>query len=256
MYGLIEKYCQNYFDNYNRHYQHRDAWLKIREIRYRQISKNNFYLDEGTEGFKKEVLQFWEGRGKYKGYSYQGSYLRVRDGKWILFQNKDGETPEARKILKNIKNFRFYGNYSWSNLQRGGDITHDMGKLKRTVEYLLDEKISLVERVNNVVEPNGECKIEGISYGKATIFLHMVYPDRYCVWNGPVNEMLKILGMTDSKFNVRGKTKGEQYEKVNGLLGILKDKYSFRKYKNGFRNLSDVDIFAWYIVDKFNKTQK
>jgi len=55
-FDLIKESCQNYFENYNRHYQRRDTWLKIKEIRYKQIRENNFYLNEDAEGFKKEVL--------------------------------------------------------------------------------------------------------------------------------------------------------------------------------------------------------
>jgi hypothetical protein len=127
----IKEFCEDYFNNYNSAYQHRDAWLKIREKRYKEIRSNKFYLDQNADVFKKEALQFWEGKDDIKGYNYRDSYLRNKGGKWVLFQNQDGETPCTKEILKNIKDFDLHGNYSWSNLQMGGDITRDMAKLKR-----------------------------------------------------------------------------------------------------------------------------
>ena len=247
----IKEFCEDYFRKYNSAYQYRDAWLEVREVRYEQIRDNDCYLDEGAEVFKKEVLRFWEGRGNIVGYNYGDSYLRNKGGKWILFQNQDGETPCVKEILKNIKDFDLYGNYSWSNLQMGGDITKDMTKLKKTVNYLLDEKIDIVERFNNVVSPDGKYRIEGMSNGKATIFLHMAYPNKYGVWNGPVNKAFQILGRVDERFRIREPNLGEKYKKINNLLKWLRDEYSSKKYKNGFENLSDVDIFVWYVADKF-----
>jgi len=242
------EHCQYYFDNYNAKHQHRDVWLKIRKKRYKEIRDNKFYLDQNADVFKKEVLQFWEGRKDVRGYNYQNSYLGTNKREWILFQDKNGETPRSKIIISIIKDFDLHGNYSWSNLQMGGDITKNMTKLKKTVNYLLDEKLDIVERFNNVVSPNGKHKIEGMNYGKATIFLHMAYPDKYGIWNGPVNGAFKKLG-----FETEGTDFGKRYQKINELLNRLRNKYSFKKYKNGFKNLSDVDIFVWYVADKFGK---
>jgi len=253
MFKLIKEYCQYYFDNYNVKHQYRDAWLKIREIRYKQIRNNNFYLDTDSETFKKEVLQFWEGDKYCKGYNYGESYMRTNDEEKILFQNRDGETPKAEIVLSEIDNLILRGNYSWSNLHMGGNITEDMSKLSKTVKYLLDEKINIKKRINNVLNDDGKYRIKGMNKGKNTIFLHMKYPDKYGVWNGPVDSTFRILDKSDYRFKIRESNLGKKYKKMNDLLNWLKNEYNSKKYKNGFKNLSDVDIFVWYIADKFSK---
>jgi len=251
----IEEYCKHYFDNYNAKYHHRDAWLKIREIRYKQIRDNHFYLDTDSKAFKKEVLQFWEGNKYYGGYSYGESYTKTDKDEWILFQNRIGETLAAEETLNKVNSLVLHGNYSWSMLFMGGDIAKDISKLRKTVKYLLDEKINIAERVNNVLRPDGKHKIDGMSNGKSTVFLHMAYPGKYGVWNGPVDGAFKILSKVDERFKIKESDLGEKYEKINKLLNYLKSEYSFKKYKNGFKNLSDVDIFVWYVADKFSESK-
>lgn len=247
----IEEYCKHYFDNYNVKYQYRDAWLEIREIRYKQIRDNNFYLDTDSETFKKEVLRFWEG-----GFTFGKSNIKKKDDGLIPFQNDKGETPSAEEILENINNLDLHGNYSWTSFHRPVNIAENISKLKRTLDYLFDEDIDMIERINNVISNNGRYKIKYMGNGKTTAFFHIKYPNKYGVWNKPVDDTFKILGEVDDRFKIKESDSGKKYKKINDLLKWLRDEYNFEKYKNGFKNLSDVDIFAWYIVNKFGKKVK
>jgi len=81
-------------------------------------------------------LKFWAGKGKLKGYNYQNSEIQKRDDKkWILFQDENGETVDSETILEELRkdNLELHGNYSWSKLFMGGDITRDMGNLKKII---------------------------------------------------------------------------------------------------------------------------
>ena len=103
----------------------------------------------------------------------------------------------------------------------------------------------LEKRFFEVVNINGNYKIEGMGYGKASAFLHIKYPNKYGVWNSCTNGAFRILGV-----EINGENEGERYKNVNELLNelLVKNKKSEQNL-NGFENLSDVDIFVWYVAN-------
>ena len=84
-----------------------------------------------------------------------------------------------------------------------------------------------------------------MGYGKASAFLHIKYPNKYGVWNSCTNGAFRILGV-----EINGENEGERYKNVNELLNelLVKNKKSEQNL-NGFENLSDVDIFVWYVAN-------
>ncbi len=236
--------CKIYFKNYDR-----KAWLAIRKKRYQEIVDNGFYLENGAETFKNEVLKFWEGDDYAQGYSYRDSKIRKRSGGWIPFQDNNGQTVNSGEIMRELEadNLELHGNYSWSMMFMGGDITVDMQKLKNTLEYLFNESIAIEERFFEVVNKDGKYKVQGMSHGKASAFLHIRYPDDYGVWNSCTNDTFRIFGI-----NTSGENEGERYGKINKKLIELLEQYrKSEKNLHGFENLSDVDIFVWYIANNF-----
>lgn len=238
----IKEYCEIYFKNYDR-----NAWLKIRKKRYEEIRDKKFYLNN-AEFFKNEVMKFWEGKDKVKGWSYRNSKIIKKNKEWINFQNKNGETPNSEEIIEELKNnLELQGNYSWSQLNMGvyhGDITDDMEKLKETIKYLFDENIDIVKRFDKATE------IIGMGRNKISAILHIKYPDKYGVWNSCTEKTFKIFSKFDSRFDIRGVDNGEKYKKINSMLHILLNEHKFQlenKKYYGFKNLSDVDIFVWYV---------
>jgi len=266
----VREYCEFYFDNYNKNNNYREAWLELKERRFKQIRDNNFYLDADAETFKNKVMKFWEGRSGAGGWNYRNSEIRKKgekgkSGNWVYFQDANGETPNSEEIIENLKNnLELHGNYSWSMLFRGGDITVDMPKLKRTLKYLLDDNINgeeIFNRFNEVIYGNNGYTIKGLGHSKASMFLHIKHPEECGVWNSCVwdenkkeNTTFKILSKVDSKFQITGIDNREKYKKINERLRWLLENYNYKKYKNdnyGFENLSDVDIFVWYISNNF-----
>lgn len=241
----VEEWCEEYFKEYNKNYDYRKVWLLLRKRRYCEIKNNDFYLDKNAETFKKEVLQFWEGKDGAKGWSYRNSKIRKKNGGWINFQDGNGETPNSEEVIKELEknNLELHGNYSWSRLDRGGDITNDMEKLERTVKYLFDESIDIVKRFDKAME------IVGMGRNKISAFLHIKYPDKYGVWNSCTEKAFKILSENDLRFKIKGANNGAKYKKINEQLKWLLRNYNCQKYKNGFENLSDVDIFVWYVAN-------
>lgn len=238
-FNSITEYCNHYFKNHDR-----EAWLTIKQKRYIQIRDNDFYLNTDAETFKNEVLKFWAGGVNNGGWNFRNAKIRKTDNKeWFLFQDEDGETVNDRIIITELDNLELHGNYSWSMMFRGGDITVNMGKLKKALSYLFDKSIDITKRFFEVTGNNGSYRIKGFGHGKASALLHIKYPKKYGVWNSCTDVAFKILSKADLRFKIRESSVGEKYEKINGLLKWLLGNY-------GFQNLSDVDIFIWYIANR------
>lgn len=242
------EYCNHYFKNPDK-----EVWLKIKEKRYKQIRGNNFYLNTDTEIFKNEVLKFWAGRDNNKGWNFRNSQFRKTSSKeWLPFQDENGEVADGERIIKELDNdnLELHGNYSWSMMHMGGDVAADMKKLKNTLGYLFNESIDISKRFFGVVDENGSYKIEGMGQGKASALLHIKYPEKYGVWNSCTDVAFKILSKVNLRFKIREGNVGKKYEKINELLKWLVEEYRKDQYKNGFKSLSDVDIFIWYVANR------
>ncbi|MBU4057319.1 hypothetical protein KKH38_03225 [Patescibacteria group bacterium] len=253
----VKECCEIYFENYNKNYGHRKAWLLLREKRYCIIrdKDNDFYLGVANI-FKNEVLKFWEGKDEIIGWNFENSKIRKKNGGWIDFQNEDGETPDSKDVIKELEknNLELHGNYSWSKMFMGGDITADMRSLGRTVDFLINEMKSVEERINETLEWDGEYKIRGLDKSKATTLLHIFKPTNYGVWNGPVETTFKILSQVDDLFRIREGNLGRKYLLINKQLNYLLSEHPQKgtdEEGQGFKNLSDVDIFMWYVSINF-----
>lgn len=126
-----------------------------------------------------------------------------------------------------------------------------MQRLKNTLDYLFNENIAIEKRFFEVVDMGGKYKIRGMSYGKASAFLHIKYPDKYGVWNSRTDTAFKILSNTKDgeKFRITGANKGEKHKRINEKLKWLLNTYKRKDInsESGFKNLGDVDIFMWFI---------
>lgn len=130
-----------------REYNHQ-AWLKLREARYKQIRDNNFYFGLGAENFKIEVLRFWEG-----GFNLRNSQIRETNGGWIPFLDGNAQIVNGDDIMRELEagNLDLHGNCSWSGLHMGvahGGITDDMPRLINALNNLFDENIGIAARFN------------------------------------------------------------------------------------------------------------
>ncbi|HOU42273.1 MAG TPA: hypothetical protein PK829_13485, partial [Promineifilum sp.] len=111
---------------------------------------------------------------------------------------------------------RFENNGHWSSIHRyGSRTTSDMPALRRALGVLTDEQRPLAERYD---EATGGA-VKGIGRAIATPILHVVYPDRYGVWNSQSHAGLQAIGALP-RFEP-GWTDGQKYEAVNETLLAL-----------------------------------
>ncbi len=112
---------------------------------------------------------------------------------------------------------RLENNQHWGGLHRmASNLTADMGALRRGLALLVDEGQPLAPRFTQALQA-----IRGLGPGIASAILLVAYPDRYGVWNGRSEVALKRLGVWPAA--PRGATKGQIYERVNGVILRLRD---------------------------------
>jgi hypothetical protein len=106
----------------------------------------------------------------------------------------------------------FENNRHWSGLYRHlSALCADMELLRSTLSILLDPTRPLASRFD---EATG--RIKGLGKALATAILLVSYPDSYGVWNNTSEKALREIGLW--REFVRGRTPGQQYEKINTLL--------------------------------------
>ena len=123
-------------------------------------------------------------------------------------------------------------------------VIRDVPKFRETILHLLDEKIEIKERINDVL--GGKKKISGMGKALVTAFLMDFRPDKYCLWNGKTQDGFKALGW-EGLYHDRGDSNGDTYSKVMNLINKLK---SFVEEIDPNIELvySDVDLFLHTIA--------
>lgn len=126
----------------------------------------------------------------------------------------------------------------WSSLFRQKNrIISDMNRLKTALSILLDENRDIEARLNEL-EPGHPNYIKGFGRAIKTAILHLVYSDKYGVYNQTSEDGLQKLGLMP-KFD-RGEKFGLRYLKVNKALLDLSQKTGL--------SLAEVDSFVWFIL--------
>jgi len=126
----------------------------------------------------------------------------------------------------------------WSSLFRQkGRIVSDMNRLKTALSILLNEERSVEVRLNEL-EPGQPNYVKGFGRAVKTAILHLVYSDKYGVYNRTSEEGLQKLGLMP-KFDW-GEKLGSRYLKVNKALLDLSQKTGL--------SLAEVDSFVWFVL--------
>jgi len=100
-------------------------------------------------------------------------------------------------------------------------IVRDIQRFREGMKFLLDESISVKERLNEILNRDGKYHIEGIGKGLATSILMDLDPQKYATWNNKTNMGLEALGLTPQ--STRGDDWGTRYEKVMEVIRHIRD---------------------------------
>ena len=137
-----------------------------------------------------------------------------------------------------FKNFLLYrNNKHWSGIFRQGNmITNDMVRLRRTLEFLQNEKIPIEERLNEIISKKGKYYIKGLGRAVLTPILLVLFPEKYCVFNNINEKAMKMLEIYPN-FS-RGTTFAEKYNEINRIVNSLASKFNL--------SLWQMDTLWWF----------
>ena len=232
---LIEKYMM---------WKEREKWLLLRKVAYQDLRNRFFSSSEGIDDisavdFKRHYLSF--GIVSISGFKYKLTVGTIPSflGNYSVSRLEDLIVRQEIEVV---------GNASWSQLHMGfrKEKWQDM---KKGVKYLLfgDRKMPLshveegevINRLNRVLE--GDLAVKGFGRAKVTpLLLICDDKDRFCVWNSVSDEALHELKLKYRSDITKNRSVSE-YLQANRALKKLKVEY-------GFKDLSDVDLFAWYFL--------
>lgn len=117
-------------------------------------------------------------------------------------------------------------------------VLGDIKKLRKTIDYILNESIDISERLNQVL--SGDYKIDRLGSAIATAILMDFKPEKYSLWNKKVEQGFSVLGW---KVLQRGVSSGENYLNVMSALQRLKNLYQDQEL-----SFLDVDFFLHTIA--------
>ena len=117
-----------------------------------------------------------------------------------------------------------------------------IGKIRNALKALIYGTGSVGERFDLFAE-----NIKGLGPSSITEMLAFIDSKQYCIWNDKPKNVLPLLGMKGLlpdrffKFQISG----EDYEKCNEVLGLIRDEME----NQGFKNIDylDVDILMWLL---------
>jgi len=113
-------------------------------------------------------------------------------------------------------------------------------KIKSELKKLLYSDNNLVERYN---EFKSNIKGFGISY--LSEILHMVFSEKYCLWNDKPKTVLPALNLDilPERFFKYQINTGEEYSECVHALGLIKNELT----KFGVKDFIDLDVMLWHI---------
>jgi len=105
-------------------------------------------------------------------------------------------------------------NKRWTGLYRRGYLAcDDMSKLRTALALLVDESVPLAERLDKLLPKSQPPLVPNLGRALLTAILHIVYPDKYGVWNQTSQDAMKQLRIWP-EFEW-GMSFGERYNLVN-----------------------------------------
>lgn len=114
--------------------------------------------------------------------------------------------------------FLYYENnrHWWGIHRHQARLVSDMDRLRHGLTVLTDEATPIAKRLNWLMPRSGPRPVPGLGKAVATPVLHVVYPERYGMWNAIAESAMNRLELWPS--SRRGSGLGEHYVAVNDVL--------------------------------------
>jgi HKD family nuclease len=117
-------------------------------------------------------------------------------------------------------------------------------RLRRALQYLVDESVPIERRINSILKPSGTYHVRGLGRGGLSKILTSAYPDKWAVLNGPVDKTLDFFGYEPPKrLGI-----GERYREFAKLMHTF-------KIKTGAPDFIALDAFFKFWEQKMKRRQ-
>jgi len=173
--------------------------------------------------------------------------VRDRDGVYRVYGRLFGPDNLDSLRSEDLIGFLLYENnrHWWGIHRHQKKLVADMEHTRAVFRRLLDESEPIVDRLD-WIEGNDGCKpLPGLGKAVYTPTLHVVYPDRYGVWNSIAESAMRRLTLWPALD--RGWTFGQQYEAVNAVLHEVPGQLD--------TDLWTVDSFWWRVEREAEPTK-
>jgi len=170
-----------------------------------------------------------------------------RDGVLRVYGRMFSPEQLAQLGSEEFKSFLLYDNnrHWWGIHRHQRKLVENMDRLRHVLGVLLDESRPLKDRLDWIEPRSGSKPQPGLGKAVFTPILHVVYPDRYGVWNSIAESAMRRLGLWP-QFPV-GASFGEQYELVNAAIAEVADQLSVDRWT--------VDSLWWRVEQEHEPTK-
>ncbi|MGQ9513675.1 MAG: hypothetical protein ACUVTL_01255 [Thermoproteota archaeon] len=160
----------------------------------------------------------------------------------LSYENIDklSET-EFGEVYKKLWASRIWGNKDWYVANKL-IAPNGLAKIKAELKKLLYGPGDIVQRYDEFRN-----NISGFGPSSLSEILHMVFPDKFCLWNDKPKTVLPFLGLNilPERFFKYQIVDGSEYlQCVQALEGV---KTELREF--GVKDFIDLDLFFWHIFD-------
>lgn len=146
---------------------------------------------------------------------------------------------EFAEIYKKLWASNIWQNKDWY-VQNRLLAPNGIEKIKKELKKLLYSDSSIVERYNEF-----KSNIKGFGISSLSEILHMVFPEKYCLWNDKPKTVLPAVGLNilpERYFKYQINT-GEEYSECVQALDLIKNQLA----KFGIKDFIDLDVMLWHI---------
>lgn len=148
----------------------------------------------------------------------------VQDGAAVHREYGQLFSPQnlGRMTAEDFKGFLLYENnrHWWGIHRHQAKLVSNMTRLRDVFRGLLDEGRDIADRVDWLEGVHGPKPLPGLGPAVYTPVLHVVYPDRYGVWNSVSEAAMRRLGVWPEF--PWGATVGQRYQLMNqAITGVV-----------------------------------
>lgn len=177
------------------------------------------------------------GRENIRDHREHERYFREK----LSPENIRGVTEsQFREVYKTLWASRLWSDKDWYVTNKL-IAPNGLEKIKTYLHKLLYGKEDIATRYDEFIR-----NVKGFGTASLSELLHMVYPDRYCLWNEVPKTVLPFLGLDEilpKKFFNSQLSNGSEYiQCVQALEGVKKELTEF-----GVKDFIDLDIYFWHL---------